>query len=462
MQAIEAMAATLSTATPSQRAGRSRAIEDPRQLLFFSTRQGRQSNCVATVEIARYFAEQFDRRLVLPTCHTSPLGEQACSRRPDLPPQRQLVVPFVLSKVLQPRDLARCHKPPPMPASGAPVLLTPDDVPISASPRNVTCVEVVNHGTGHRHAHNPCASELLGDDALRTQLSLRFVRHVTITRERLLELGRMVPPALAADAEQLPASRLAMAPASWLEAYRKARGGGGAKGGGGAGKAGGAKGGRALAAVPGGDGGPRFYDAIARAPLRALPEGDVYLHGAFSLFAKSHLSSRHFGGLCALPRETDDVVRMERALQRSLGWARATPSLCMHWRAEDFHHPTTLARHRQNGSAALAATQTLDAARKARVGHVLVLSNARFEALDQMLGTLRASGLHARSPRELDDTSFGCGTGYVYGTMAEMLACSRSRHFLGTLRSSFTEHIVAMRAARGAPNGSVSYLTDRR
>ena len=99
-----------------------------RPLLFFSTRQGRQTNCVLTIEVARYVAERLyahapspclshldaevarlirvlprtdlacsGRRIVLPLCHTSPLGAQACESRPDIPAQRQAVVPFAPS-----------------------------------------------------------------------------------------------------------------------------------------------------------------------------------------------------------------------------------------------------------------------------------------------------------------------------------------------------------------------------
>jgi hypothetical protein len=96
---------------------------------------------------------------------------------------------------------------------------------------------------------------------------------------------------------------------------------------------------------------------------------------------------------------------------------------------------------------------------------VLVLSNARFEALDELLSRLRAARLHAQSPRMLADSTFGCATSYVYGTVAEMLACSRARHFLGSPRSSFSGHVVAMREARAGglgearANGTVAWLT---
>ena len=53
------------------------------------------------------------------------------------------------------------------------------------------------------------------------------------------------------------------------------------------------------------------------------------------------------------------------------------------------------------------------------------------------------------------------GVRAVGGTVAEMLACSKARHFVGSLRSSFSSHVVAMRAARGMPNTSTSWLRDR-
>ena len=107
-------------------------------LLFFSTRQGRQSNCVLTVEVARFLAEKLGRQLVLPSCHTSPLGEQACAYRPDIPAQRQSVVSMNLQKLLHPRDLARCRRPPGI----GPSLMTLSELPLTSVPRNVTCLEI--------------------------------------------------------------------------------------------------------------------------------------------------------------------------------------------------------------------------------------------------------------------------------------------------------------------------------
>jgi hypothetical protein len=371
---------------------------DERALLFFSTRQGRQSNCVLTVEMARFVAERLNRQLVLPNCHTSPLGEQACSHRPDIPPQRQTVVSFSLPKALRAADLARCWRPP----ASAPTLLSPLDIPLSAAPRNVTCVEIVA-GRHHRErgskAPSPCELELSGDDELRTQLPIRITATVTLPAAALQPEHRELP-----------------------------------------------------AGSPSG---------VAVEQLAALPKGDLFLHSAFGLFAHGAFTKQFFQ-LCSLPRESEGVARMERHLQRSLGMPHRS-TMCVHWRAEDFHHPTTLKRHHQNGTAAAIATQVVPRARGLHASAVMILSNARHEELSELLARLRAAGLHAQSPRLLGGTSFDCRASYVYGAFAEMLACSRARHFVGSPRSSFSGHILAMREARGgaAANGTVAWLLDR-
>ena len=422
----------------SRRAGRASGAADRQQqpLLFFSTRQGRQSNCVLTVEVVRFLAERFGRQLVLPPCHTSPLGEQACAARPDLPPQRQILVPFALSKILQPRDLARCWAT----AGWAPPLLSPIDLPVQAEPRNVTCVEIVEHTASRPRARNPCEDELREDMELRSQLALRFVRHVTISARDMARVGASTGYAPASSASgQATASRTL---------YSRLVGGGGGGGGGGVPSS--------AFSTPS----TAFYvfDTLLRASVR-LPDGDLYINGAFSLFTRGILTkalAKPYFGLCTLPRETQDVEAMEGQLHRALGFARRK-TLCVHWRGEDFHHPHILARHRQNGSATVAAAHAIRLARRLSASSVLVLSNARFEALDELLGRMRADGLRASSPRELGGTAFACDSSFVYGVAAEMLTCSRAQHFLGSPRSSFSSHIVAMRS-RGALNGTVSWM----
>lgn len=370
-------------------------------------------NCVLTVEAARYVAERLDRRLVLPLCHTSPLGEQACSLRADIPSQRQIIVPLVLPKVLQARDLSRCWRP----ASLAPAVLSTFDIPLSAAPRNVTCLEITPRSadravrlTQRRNTMgkpSPCESELQDDDELRSQLPIRFSSTVTINADVAFGVARQLPSA-------------ASLPNVYGASYSA--------------------------------GSVSSTSSLQPSPAlqRLLPTGgDVFLHNAFGLFSKQ-LLGRMFG-LCALPRETDGVVRMERALQRAVGLPRAN-TLCFHWRGEDFHHPTTLAKHRQsaNDSSGVHVARRVEArARSLGVSNVLVLTNARHEALTSMLATLRAAGLRAESPRTLSESTFGCQARYVYGTVAEMLTCSRMRHFLGSARSSYSEHIFAMREAKG-------------
>ena len=77
-------------------------------------------------------------------------------------------------------------------------------------------------------------------------------------------------------------------------------------------------------------------------------------------------------------------------------------------------------------------------------------------ALQAFMLALKLTHTLARSPRMLSETSFGCRTSYVYGIVAEMLACSRARYFLGSPRSTFSSHIVAMRANRASTSPSLS------
>jgi len=350
-------------------------------LLYYSTQLGRQSNCLLTIEVARYAAERLSRRLVLPSCHTSPLGEQACSSRPDLAAQRQRVLPYAIDRVLDLDDLARCRRKHPRKAQS--VLLSAN-IPLVEVPQNVTCLVVVSrHSEKARRGRSDgreCESEVANDDELGVHVPFRFTRTVAISVQDL-----------AMDSTPSP-----------------------------------------------------------------LPPGDVYLVGAFDLFKGSVFGPAF--ELCELPEVTEGVVSLAGQLERSLGFSQAD-TLCVHWRAEDFHHPSKLVgRHSKDANAAhVALNAILPHARSVGARSILVLTNARREALVELLHSLRdgAAGLRAESPRTLSGTAFECRLRYVYAVYAEMRLCSRARHFLGTPRSSFSQHIVAMRAKR-APSGSAT------
>lgn len=149
-----------------------RHMNDPS--LFFSCQQGRQTNCLMMVEIARFLAEQLGRQLVLPPCNTSPYGEQACAIRQSIPNQRQTITKFPLGRVLRPSDLSRCQAPP----GAAPSLLEVDDLPVSASPINVTCVTFGK--PDDMKGLRACESDLDADAQLKAQLALHFTDHVDL------------------------------------------------------------------------------------------------------------------------------------------------------------------------------------------------------------------------------------------------------------------------------------------
>jgi hypothetical protein len=276
------------------------------------------------------------------------------------------VLPFTLTKVLHLRDLSRCTASP----SSARALLQLPDLPLFTSLRNVTCLSIgsrhARERTG-RLARTPCEDELWGDDELRVQLPLRFVRHVTLSAD---ELG-------------------------------------------------------------------------STAATAALRSDDIFLAGTFTLFAHSSIG-RSFE-LCELPRETDGVLRMATELEQSLR-LQYNQTLCVHWRGEDFHHPEKLKRQRQNVSGTeISARYVAPLAQRVGARSVLLLSNARYEGLRELVHALRSSHLDVLTPRLQAGTVFGCRTSYVYGVYAEMHACSRAQHFLGSPHSTFSMHIAAMR-----------------
>ena len=176
------------------------ANRDPGPLLLFSAQQGRQSNCIVQVEVARYLAERMGRRLLLPPCNTSPYGEQACKEAPGVPSQRQTLVKFPLARVMRPSDLSRCRAP----AAAARPLVELDDLPVATGPLNVTCVSV-----GTRAARTPeqralaetrgfksCRDEMTVDAQLRAQLPLVFTSHAIVSAEAVL--SGTAPASLAA------------------------------------------------------------------------------------------------------------------------------------------------------------------------------------------------------------------------------------------------------------------------
>jgi hypothetical protein len=98
-------------------------------------------------------------------------------------------------------------------------------------------------------------------------------------------------------------------------------------------------------------------------------------------------------------------------------------------------------RARENASALRAApTATPPTTRTART--VLVLSNARYEAHESLLGLLRAGGLRALSPRGAPDSVFGCSTNYLLAPFAEKRACAKAALFVGSSGSSFSAHTL--------------------
>ena len=149
-------------------------------MLFFSCSQGRQTNCLMMVEIARYLAEQLGRQLVLPQCNTSPYGEQACAQHEKIPSQKQTLLKFPLGRVLRDTDLSRCHAP----IGKKKPLLELDDLPVSAVPLNVTCV-TIGRAPDEARGLRACENDLASDAQFKAQLAIRFTSHLAVTVDML-------------------------------------------------------------------------------------------------------------------------------------------------------------------------------------------------------------------------------------------------------------------------------------
>ena len=83
-------------------------MSDDPATLFFSAQLGRLSNCMLSVNAARFVASSLHLRLAVPPCRTSPYGEQACAPHLNIPDQRQSLVEFELLRALESRDLGGC------------------------------------------------------------------------------------------------------------------------------------------------------------------------------------------------------------------------------------------------------------------------------------------------------------------------------------------------------------------
>ena len=92
-------AAAVACAAAALAAHTADSSDDP-ATLFFSAQLGRLSNCMLSVNAARFVASSLSLRLAVPPCRTSPYGEQACAPHLNIPDQRQSLVEFELLRAL--------------------------------------------------------------------------------------------------------------------------------------------------------------------------------------------------------------------------------------------------------------------------------------------------------------------------------------------------------------------------
>ena len=132
--------------------------DDP-ATLFFSAQLGRLSNCMLSVNAARFVASSLHLRLAVPPCRTSPYGEQACAPHLNIPDQRQSLVEFELLRALDSRDLGGCTEK----SAGSAVAVTA--LPLRPTLRDVTCVVVTEQLRCARpefQRHKACHDEMRG------------------------------------------------------------------------------------------------------------------------------------------------------------------------------------------------------------------------------------------------------------------------------------------------------------
>ena len=377
-------------------------MSDDPATLFFSAQLGRLSNCMLSVNAARFVASSLHLRLAVPPCRTSPYGEQACAPHLNIPDQRQSLVEFELLRALDSRDLGGCTEK----SAGSAVAVTA--LPLRPTLRDAPCVVVTERVRCARpefQRHKACRDELSGGiAAARAAAEAEAAKTLAKGLQNCEEELRRTP-ALRGYAP-MRFTRFVELPAAELRA--------------GAGAA---------------------LDGLRRRG------GDVFLGGTFQLGADIlPLLGAPPLTLCAHPRPRPSIEAMVRTLVARLD-LDLDRTLCVHWRGEDFFHPTSIQRHAAFATAQKVAERVAADAKKARVDRVLVVSNARFEALEELLRRLRSGGLAADATRQLNGTAFGCADGSFFAAFAEKAACARTRWFLGSFGSTFSEHIAAMRAS---------------
>ena len=182
--------------------------------------------------------------------------------------------------------------------------------------------------------------------------------------------------------------------------------------------------------------------------------GDVFLGGTFQLGADVlPLLGAPPLKLCAHPRPRPSIEAMVRTLVARLE-LDLDRTLCVHWRGEDFFHPTSIQRHAAFATAQKVAERVAADAKKARVDRVLVVSNARFEALEELLRRLRRGGLAADATRQLNNTAFGCADGSFFAAFAEKAAWrARAGFWARSARRSASTLPRCARARSGRRSG---------
>ena len=400
-------------------------------LLFYAT-LGRLSNCLLVLELARWLAEQLDKDLVVPLCSSGESTEQSCTPGSIRADHKEINLLVNLTAVYSRDSMGGCRQRRDardmrdvlnvVPRSGA------KEWQFTAG-RTLTCVG--------RTAFN-CAW-MLGSDHKFSGLSLRSFVNLDLGRLAVAWL-EFVARGRASDANDMHGSRalrralrrqddgeactpyVASLDCSCQSASCDAR----------------IVNRRVNSTLP-----PCLRDCQGRSIFDATA-GDIFVP---TLFDHGGLNDPYRQHMCSPMTLSDRAMAQADALRKSL----PARFVCMHWRAGDFlspdplgrlHQASMLSMNRALANASFMASAAERAALNVKVGHVLVLTNARWER-QQSFEQALASGRHG-----IRVTMRACSGA---PPDAEKEVCARSATALVlSSGSSFSTHLHRM-APHGLP-----------
>ena len=401
-------------------------------LLFYNT-LGRLSNCLVTLELARWLAEQLGKTLVVPLCSSGENTEQSCTVNSTREDQKEINLLVNLTAIYSRSSLGGCrHR---REARDTRDVLNVLPLPPSA-PRALTCIGKSAWscawmlGTDHKAGPYARLSSWVDFDAGALATSwMEYAATRSGADGDALHESRALRRALRRQDEgEACAPRIL---SSGCGCTRDANGT------------------RhclprdranaSLLSLP-----PCLRDCYGRS-IFDVTAGDVFMANLFEYSAPT-VEKRH--AMCPAPTLSPRPAEQAATLRASL----PERFVCLHWRAGDFLNPVPLGRlrgqsmlHRNRAlaNASFMAAVAARAASNVQAKHVLVLTNARYQRaklFESTLATLTGGTIGAtvrlctNAPPD-----------------AEKEVCSRAAALLLTRESSFSTqvHRMAMAANGG-------------